>query len=339
MPTTYDDLGEGGQCTITVRVRDCSRARAEKRSFELTVEDIEGTRFPFIVWEKSEQGRNYQWEEGQWYRLKGVTANSWPSGTVLHGATALEIEDLGSGQDTNDGEILYITDSHLGKRTHSYKGRTWSVSPEEGFCAAIECAIEEDVDAVVHGGDLFHNPGTGIGDREVALCRESLIRLAEAGIPFYFIYGNHERDAGRRVMGRLVDDSLAVHLGPRYETVGGAIALYGIDYQSVWSDSVLDLQPAQADLTTVLCLHQAVEPFTESSSPDCTLRDIHTGTHVPLDIVAVGHTHSRARETIEGGQGISGGSTARVGAAPADISPSVELISTAGSPTVNRRLL
>lgn len=338
MPTTYGDLDEKGKHSIVVRVRDCSPATVAKRAFELTVEDQEGTRFPVIVWEKSEEGRTYDWKEGHWYRLGGVSAKNWPSGTVVHGASDLTIEHLGTRQGTAHADILYLTDSHLGKHRHGYGQMSWPVSPADGFRAAIDTAIEENVDAVVHGGDIFHNPGSGIGEEEKAFCREQLIRLAESGIPFYFIYGNHERDAGRRVMDRLVADSLAVHLGPHYESIGGAFALYGIDNHSTWSQSLLNLQPAPEELTPVLFVHQSVAPFTGKKNPDCQLRDIYTGADVSLDVIAVGHTHTRVEKSIHEMQGLSGGATAQVGDSPEALSPSVELISTPG-PSVTRRLL
>jgi hypothetical protein len=51
--TTYDTLDEDGRYEITVRVRDCSRSSVENRAFDLSVEDVNGTRFPFITREKS----------------------------------------------------------------------------------------------------------------------------------------------------------------------------------------------------------------------------------------------------------------------------------------------
>jgi hypothetical protein len=326
--TTYRDLGEEGHYEITVRVRNCSEANVENRAYELSVEDIEGTRFQFIVWESSEQGRDYNWEEGSWYRLSGVTANKWPSGTVPHGTSSLGIEYLGSQRDGGQAQILYLTDTHLGKTTHSYKGKSWAVSPEQGFRTAINRAISKNVDAVIHGGDLFHNPGDGITEKEISVCRECLTSLAEAGIPFYFIYGNHERQAGRRVMERFVDESLAVHLGPRYEMIENALALYGIDHRSEWSDFVLDLESPPEEAETMLCVHQSIAPFTESKDPDCSLEGLRAAANIPMDLIVTGHVHNRSECDLGEFRGLSGGATTRVGETRDDLHPSVELIST-----------
>ena len=338
--TTYDDLSKDGQYNILVRVRSCSRSTVENRAFELNVEDTEGTRFPFIVWEKSARGRNYDWRIGCWYRLSGASVNEWPSGKVLHGASALEIETVGTRRKHERVNILYLTDSHLGKTSHSYRGNSWSVSPEKGFRAAIEQAVEQNVDAVVHGGDLFHNDGDGIDEREVALCRESLIELAEYGIPFYFIYGNHERHAGRRKMEQFVDDGLAVHLGPRYEIIGDTLALYGIDYQSEWAELVIDLEPSSPETTTILCVHQSIGPFSEKSNPDASLNELGESANVPLNLILVGHTHTRSERLVGQCKGVAGGATTRVGQNEVDLLPSAELISVEDDDmTVERVLL
>ncbi|WP_224333509.1 metallophosphoesterase family protein [Haloprofundus halobius] len=337
METTYEDLGEDGQYEIIVRVRDYSRAKKENRAFELSIEDSNGTRFPFIVWEKSKKGRNYNWQKGCWYRLSGVSVNEWPSGKVLHGTSALRIKNLGTRQGKDRVDLLYMTDSHLGKTTHSYNGQTWSVSPDEGFGAAIEYAIQKNVSAVVHGGDLFHNPGSGIDEEEIAVCRENLTKLAEHDIPLYFIYGNHERQAGRRIMERFVDDGLAVHLGPRYEVIGDAIALYGIDYRSNWDNFVLDFEGLTKSLPTILCIHQSLAPFTASSNPEYSLSRLQETSNIPFDLVLVGHTHSRSEHQLGECRGLSGGATARVGESRDELQPSAELVTIEGEQTTLQR--
>jgi hypothetical protein len=325
--TTYHDLGEDGHYELIVRVRNCAEAKVENRAYELSVEDIEGNRFQLIIWESSEQGRNYNWQEGCWYRLSGVTANEWPSGTVPHGTSSPSIENLGTQRESDQVDVLYLTDSHLGKTTHSYKRQSWSVSPEDGFRTAIEHAISANVDAVIHGGDLFHNPGSGIDKEDIDFCRENLTRLAENEIPIYFIYGNHERQAGQRVMEEFVDNSLAVHLGPHYEVIGETLALYGIDYRPEWADYVLDLERAPDGMKTMLCVHQSVAPFTERGNPDCSLRDLGDATNFPLDIIATGHVHTRSELDLGDYKGFAGGATTRVGETRNDLRPSVELIS------------
>lgn len=340
MVTTYRGLGEDGHYEIIVRVRNRSEAQKENRTYELSLEDVEGTRFQFIVWASSEQGTNCDWKEGCWYRLSGVTANVWPSGTVPHGTSSLDVEYLGPQRNNLQANILYLTDSHLGKTSHSYGKSSWSVSPENGFHRAIEIATSRDIDAVIHGGDIFHNSGDGIGTEEIDTCRKGLDALAESGIPFYFIYGNHERQAGRRVMDRFIDDRLAEQLGPRYEAIKDTVAVYGIDHQSDWTDFVPDFERASDDMSMILFVHQSVYPFTESKNPDCSLRTLREEVNIPVDLIVTGHVHTRLEEQLGESHGLSGGATARLGESRTDLQPSVELISIGdGEPDVQRKYL
>jgi len=324
--TVYEDLTDSGTHQIVVRVRSCTRSKVKNRACELNVEDTNGTRFQFVVWEKSEHGREYDWQAGHWYELSGVTANVWPNGKILHGSSNLRIKHLSSEQSSREATILYITDSHLGKRTHTYGGETWSVAPERGFQTAMASAVEQQVDGVVHGGDLFHNPGGGICEEDIETCRRELVKLAKSGIPFYFIYGNHERDAGRRVMEEFVDHGLAIHLGPRYELINDAVAIYGIDYRTQWRDTVVDLEPASEGLVTMLCIHQSVGDFSPVSDPDCELRKIRDASDVPLDLIIAGHAHTRSTTQVGDVYALSGGATTRVGSDRDALQPSAELL-------------
>lgn len=219
MDTTYDDLTKGRKHEIVVQVLECKPASRSKRAYELTVEDINGTDFDLVIWEKSNVGRATDWSEGVWYRLGGITVNEWDFGKVAHGTSELTVEQIGHRPPHTPTNIVYGTDSHLGKSIHSYGKGSWTVNPEDGFSAMVDYAVDNDVDAVVHGGDLFHNPGSGIDEGDILSCQILLHELANSGIPFYFIYGNHERDAGRQVMQELINDGLATHLEPVIETI------------------------------------------------------------------------------------------------------------------------
>ena len=121
-------------------------------------------------------------------------------GKILHGTQALGIEHVGTAPPTETTELLYMTDSHLGKTRHGYGASEWRVDPEAGFESGIDLAVERGVDAVLHGGDIFHNDADGIGQTERQAFEEGIKRLIAAEIPFYYIYGNHEQEDGRAVL-------------------------------------------------------------------------------------------------------------------------------------------
>ncbi|MDS0299368.1 metallophosphoesterase [Halogeometricum sp. S1BR25-6] len=328
MTATYEDLGNEGTYELPVQVVKCRKSHIKNRAYEMTVSDVNGTEFEFIVWEKSTLGSSYEWKEGCWYRLSGISANVWPAGTLIHGTSRLKINRLERGGEENRVEILYMTDSHLGKTTHGYGRNTWSVSPEAGFSDAIDYAVNRNVNAVVHGGDLYHNSKTGITDEDVTLCREKLSDLFVHNIPFYYIYGNHEREAGRREMEELVEDGIATHLSSRPEIISDTVSIYGVDHQYEWTGFELERPPSA--VPTVLFIHQSVSPFTAKKNPDCSFRDLMNTSNVPIDLTITGHVHTRKETTVGRHRGLSGGSTGALGDTKGGLQPSVEMISVKG---------
>lgn len=90
--------------------------------------------------------------------------------------------------------LAFFADTHIGYaarcRTHS-SGLNMRV--RDGFLGlreTVDQIIAADVNAVVHGGDLFHRSHPGIS--EIAWVRRQLERFAVAGIPVFSTTGNHD---------------------------------------------------------------------------------------------------------------------------------------------------
>lgn len=90
--------------------------------------------------------------------------------------------------------ILLMADSHLGldyaHRPRIQRRRRW---PEflAAYRRAAEAAAAERVDLVIHGGDLYYR--SHINAAVAQSGREALEPLLDAGIPFLWVPGNHER--------------------------------------------------------------------------------------------------------------------------------------------------
>ncbi len=85
-------------------------------------------------------------------------------------------------------QILHISDTHLGCVPLNLKEREEDVY--EAFNEAVDTAIKDRVDAVIHAGDIFHTPkpsGTAINR-----LGEAVKRLNEDGIRFFFTLGEHD---------------------------------------------------------------------------------------------------------------------------------------------------
>lgn len=84
--------------------------------------------------------------------------------------------------------FAHLSDSHLGFKQFGLDGREQDFY--EVFKKTIDKIIELDVDFVIHSGDLFdsYTPSTNT----LLVFQKELIKLTNAGIPFYVIAGNHD---------------------------------------------------------------------------------------------------------------------------------------------------
>lgn len=92
--------------------------------------------------------------------------------------------------------IAFFADSHLGYRARvKNNDRGVNIIVQDGYDALrdiIKGVLTSDVpiDAVIHGGDFSHTSQPSV--RDVATGNFYLRKLAEAGIPFYGVGGNHD---------------------------------------------------------------------------------------------------------------------------------------------------
>lgn len=151
--------------------------------------------------------------------------------------------------------ILHVSDTHFGNRQYGDDTRREDFA--DAFDAAIDLAIEEQVDAVIHTGDLFDDPQPGVSD--VNRCLDTLAKLNDAGIPFYGIVGNHERKLDEQWLDLIDRFDLVHHLDETLVLVNDDVALYGVDAIRApsWNTYEFELAepPASADVTIVAMHH------------------------------------------------------------------------------------
>lgn len=96
----------------------------------------------------------------------------------------------------NTFNIAFFADSHLGYRAKVRSNEQGiNIRVQDGYDAFRETVeqiitCKDKVDAVVHGGDLFHYSKPTI--RDIATAQFYLRQLASRGIPFYGLAGNHD---------------------------------------------------------------------------------------------------------------------------------------------------
>ena len=123
--------------------------------------------------------------------------------------------------------IAHLSDSHLGYRQYGLieRERDLYLCFEE----AIDRALEEHVDAVVHSGDLFHSPNPPPQAYRSAL--RALRKLRQRGIPFLYVMGQHDKPKVQAMapLTVLEDMELLIHVAEK-PYVNGDFSVIGIDY-------------------------------------------------------------------------------------------------------------
>lgn len=203
--------------------------------------------------------------------------------------------------------VIHTGDTHLGYTQYHSDVR------REDFLAAfrtvIQDAIEDEVDAVVHAGDLFHSRRPNLQDLVETI--EVLSELQAADIPLYAVVGNHEGTRRTQWLDLLESLGLATRLGRDPVTVG-EMALYGLDYhpESRREEALYDFESTSATYP-VLVSHGAFDPFPYGS---WDLESVLAASPIDFSTVLLGDNHEPLREEVRDVPAVYCGSTERVSA-------------------------
>jgi DNA repair exonuclease SbcCD nuclease subunit len=188
--------------------------------------------------------------------------------------------------------IIHTGDTHLGYQQYHRPERRADFL--DSFRQVVEDAIAEDVDAVVHAGDLFHDRRPTLSDVLGAL---SVLRnLSDADIPFLAIVGNHESKRDAQWLDLFETMGLATRLdaGP---VLVDDVAVYGLDFVPRSQRDGLDYGFESNDADhAVLVTHGLFEPFAHG---DWDARDILTSSPVAFDALLLGDDHEPKTTRVE----------------------------------------
>lgn len=208
--------------------------------------------------------------------------------------------------------ILHVSDTHLGYENRgSGRGNPntkWidRVDSVGAFRAIVQRAVADDVDLVVHTGDLFDDT---VDRATLDDTVNALDTLTTNNIPFHYVLGSHDRNAIGRYRGsvnavealdRLTDGGDIVHATPAGRRAARSnLALFGVDATGVgptdiladytlkgWQIGQVSFDPPEPETTTVLCLHDA----TESGSPEDLVSTVRAQGLDP-DLICCGDAH------------------------------------------------
>lgn len=194
--------------------------------------------------------------------------------------------------------LLHVSDTHLGNRQYGSDVRREDFL--DAFEEAIEYAIDQDVDAVIHTGDLFDSRDPRLPD--LNRCIDALQRLDDADIPFLGIVGNHERKMDDQYLDLISKTGAAERLDESPRMVNDEVAVYGIDAvtKPAWHAKDFTLDEPLADAYTILCMHQLLHPPVPEIFAEHPLDDVLERVNLDLDALALGDYHE-TEGTIEDG--------------------------------------
>ncbi|GGJ15212.1 metallophosphatase [Halobellus salinus] len=204
--------------------------------------------------------------------------------------------------------VIHTGDTHLGYA--QYHSQIRRADFRDAFEQVIDDAVDDDVDAVVHAGDLFHDRRPELSDLMETI--RLLRRLRGAAIPFLAVVGNHESTRSGQWLDLFADLGLAERLGSEPRTVGET-AFYGLDHvpKSRRSELEYDFAPHDAD-HAVLVAHGLFTPFAHA---DWETETVLAESAVDFDAVLLGDNHEPGTETVDGTWVTYCGSTERASAA------------------------
>jgi DNA repair exonuclease SbcCD nuclease subunit len=180
--------------------------------------------------------------------------------------------------------VIHTGDTHLGyQQYHSPERREDFL---RAFEQVIDDAIAEDVDAVVHAGDLFHDRRPDLNALHGTI--SILGKLRDADIPFLAIVGNHEGTRGRQWLDLFEMLGLATRLDDTPEIVGET-AFYGLDHVPKSKRDDLDYQFADHDRPhAALVSHGLFQPF---DLGDWDAEEVLTEANLDFDAMLLGDNH------------------------------------------------
>ena len=189
--------------------------------------------------------------------------------------------------------ILHTTDTFLDRKNMSRKQRQEDYL--RAFKQAVAHALREDVDGVIHTGNIFwtKNPPVEI----VEECKKLLSRLADANIPFWLVYS--DRDRRLTVLRELREEGLLRRLSAEWETIGD-IAVCGVD-SATSLRSLNQTNPAPPEGPRIVCSHEEI-----------TVAKLTRVLETDIDAVLLGNQNSPVARVESGCRVLSPGSPERI---------------------------
>ncbi|MCD4703987.1 MAG: exonuclease SbcCD subunit D [Methanosarcinaceae archaeon] len=194
-----------------------------------------------------------------------------------------------------DIQLLHTADKHIGYRQYHNDVRRQDFI--DAFSTVVNDAIDMDIDAVIHAGDLFDSRNPTLDD--ILDTIDILSRLKTAGIPFLAIVGNHESKQSTQWLDLFESMGIAIRLGSCPYRIRD-VSIYGIDSVPrskipLFDPSVLQ-SPAEDSAYNILVMHQLMTPFPFG---EWDSEELIRSLPFRMDAILLGDYHKYEKERID----------------------------------------
>ncbi len=220
--------------------------------------------------------------------------------------------------------ILHVSDTHLGKTQYGSDIRANDYA--EAFDVTATIAINKNVDAVIHTGDLFDDrqPNTNT----IFQAFKTIKRLDDKNIPFLAIVGNHERKWDKQWMDIFNNLDNVHRLSPdKPFTINDEVSIYGFDsFRDLeWEDAEFKLHPPDKEEHAILlCMHELFKELIPPIKAKRSIKPVLENINIKPDAIALGDYHAAVDEVIMDVPVFYAGATERTSSTTAD--PTIRMI-------------
>ncbi|QSG16362.1 metallophosphoesterase family protein [Halapricum desulfuricans] len=267
------------------------RNSGKSRQAEVSLVDTAGTPLRLIDYEGAET--QVDWKAGYQYQISRCKAQKGGGGYDLELAPSKRTRITPLGPVEECTRILIVGDTHVGRTKHPRTGE--KIDPIDAFSTAVAYGIERSVDAVVHVGDIFHDTATPV--QALFVDQTVFDPLADAGIPFYYVRGNHQSTAGNELLEDR-DGTLASNIDTSGVSVNSTLRLFGINHHpegDLQYDN-LEFPDTVIESTSILVLHQTLAQLTDRGTKSVDLDQIIGQFSNRFDFILCGHHHDATRQ-------------------------------------------
>lgn len=193
-------------------------------------------------------------------------------------------------------KIFQMSDNHLGCLQYSLDERLDDF--DKAYRSGIKYAIDNDYDAVIHTGDLFHHNKPR--PSSVDVCIDGIKKLEDNNIPTYLIMGNHESltVTDTQWIDMLCNTTHAEKLGTKPKLVGD-ISIYGLNNRKGSGFDSINLKKPESD-NAILCVHEEISDFVGYGSESLSAEELVNSVPDFIDHIALGDIHKFETKNVDG---------------------------------------